>query len=277
MERIKQALTRAREEQKGGGNFTLAEVRQHPAAAQTDLDFEYTQTKIVELDPKVLQKNRVLFEKKLDKKTDRAVSSYKLLRTQIEQRMLAKGWNTLAITSPGPGQGKSLTSLNLAISMAKATYSSVLLVDLDMRKPSIHEYLGYEPEKGIADCLTEDLPLGDILFNPGIERLVIAPGKQAVYNSSELLGSPKVGNLVNEMKNRYQSRYVIFDLPPVLATDDAMAFAPHVDAMLMVIEDEATTKDQLKQTLEMLEGTNIIGTVLNKSNAHSGNYYYYYN
>ncbi len=276
MERIKQALTRAREEQQGG-NFTLAEVRSHPSATKVDLDFEYTQTKIVELNPKILQKNRVLFEKKLDKKKDRAVSAYKLLRTQIEQRMLAKGWNTLAVTSPGPGQGKSITSLNLAISLAKATYSSVLLVDFDMRKPSIHEYLGYEPENGIADCLTEDLPLSDILFNPGIERLVIAPGKQAVYNSSELLASPKVGNLVNEMKNRYQSRYVIFDLPPVLATDDAMAFAPHVDAMLLVIEDEETTKDQLKQTLEMLEGTNIIGTVLNKSNANSGNYYYYYN
>ena len=274
MERIKQALNRAREEQqRGHGSLSLAEVRQHPAIAQSDLKFDYTQTKVVELDHKLLQKNRIL----IDKTNDKANTAYKLLRTQIEQRMLAKDWSTLAVTSASPGQGKSLTSINLAISLARPAHNSVLLVDLDLRRPSIHKYFGYEPEYGISDCLTEDLPVSEILFNPGIERLVIAPGKDSIYDSSELLASPKVGSFVNEIKNRYKSRYVIFDLPPVLATDDAMAFSPYIDAVLLVIEDEVTTKDQLKQTLEMLEGTNIIGTVLNKSKSNSGNYYYYYN
>ena len=274
MERIKQALTRAREEQRGRGNFTLAEVRQHPVSAQEDLNFEYTQTKIIELDPKLLKKNRVL----IGKENDRANTAYKLLRTQIEQRMLAKEWNTLAVTSPSPGQGKSLTSINLAISLARATHNTVLLVDLDLRRPSIHRYFGYDPgDKGISDCLATDLPISEILFNPGIERLVIAPGTSSTYNSSELLASPKVGSFVDELKYRYKSRYVIFDLPPVLATDDAMAFSPYVDAMLLVIEDEVTTNEQLKQTLAMLEGTNIVGTVLNKSKSNIGNYYYYYN
>ncbi len=274
MERIKQALARAREEQQNRGNVALAEVRQHPASTpvQNKLDFEYTQTRVVELDDKVLKKNRIL----VDNDHDRANAAYKLLRTQIEQRMLAKQWNTLAITSPGPDHGKTLTSINLAISLAKSTYQSVLLIDLDLRKPSIHRYFNYEPEYGIYDCLANDLPFGEILFNPGIERLVIAPGKQSIYNSSELLASPKMAEIVNEVKHRYKSRFIIFDLPPVLATDDSMAFAPHVDATLLVIEDGVTTKDQLKQTNEMLQGTNIIGTVLNKSKAHRGNYYYYY-
>ena len=272
MERIKQALARARDEQKSHGGISLAEVRRHPASIQNDLDFEYTQTKVIEPDQKILKKNRIL----VDKDQDRANAAYKLLRTQIEQRMLAKQWSTLAVTSPGPDHGKSLTSINLAISLAKSTHHSVLLVDLDLRKPSIHRYFGYEPEKGIYDCLSAGLPLSDILINPGIERLVIAPGNQTIYNSSEMLASPKMAEFVNDVKQRYKSRYIIFDLPPVLATDDAMAFSPYIDAMLMVVEDGVTTKDQLKQTLEMMQGTNIIGTVLNKSKANNGSYYYYY-
>ncbi len=274
MERIKQALLRAREDQRGSGAFTLTEVRQPLAVAPVDdLEFDYTQTKVVELDHKLLAKNRIL----IDKKHDRANTAYKLLRTQIEQRMLAKEWSTLAITSSSPGQGKSVTSINLAISLARSAHNSVLLVDLDLRRPTIHKYFGYEPEKGVSDCLTDDVPLGEVLFNPGIERLVIAPGRDSIYNSSELLASPKIGTFVDEIKSRYKSRYVIFDLPPVLATDDAKAFSPYVDAMLLVIEDEETTKEQLKQTIEMLDGVNIIGTVLNKSTSNSGNYYYYYN
>ncbi len=272
MERIKQALARAREEQKTRSNVRLAEVRQHPAVAKQDLRFEYTQTKVVELDPNVLKKNRVL----IDKDHDRAIAAYKLLRTQIEQRMLAKQWNTLAVTSPGPNHGKSLTCINFAISLAKASHHTVLLVDLDLRKPTIHKYFGYEPENGIYDCLTEGLPLNEILFNPGIERLVVAPGKDTIYNSSEVLSSPAMGAFVEELKSRYPARYVIFDLPPVLATDDAIAFSPYVDATLLVVEDGVTTKDQLKQTAEMLQGVNIIGTILNKSKNMTGSYYYYY-
>lgn len=272
MERIKQALARAREEQQSRGNPRLAEVRQHPSVATQNLHFEFTQTKVFKPDPKVLKKNRIL----IDKDHDRAIASYKLLRTQIEQRMLAKQWSTLAVTSPGPSHGKSLTSINMAISLAKGTHHSVLLVDFDLRKPSIHRYFGFEPKQGIYDCLTRNVPLSDILFNPSIERLVIAPGSNSIYNSSEILASPNMTKFVNELKNRYQSRYVIFDLPPVLATDDAMAFSPYVDATLLVIEDGVTTKDQLKQTVEMLQGTNIIGTVLNKSKNKAGSYYYYY-
>lgn len=272
MERIKQALARAREEQKSRGDVRLAEVKTHPAIAKQDLNFEYTQTRVVDLDPKELKKNRVL----IDKEHDRAIASYKLLRTQIEQRMLARQWSTLAVTSPGPNHGKSLTCINFAISLATASHHSVLLVDLDLRKPTIHKYFGYEPEHGIYDCLTEGIPLSEILFNPGIERLVVAPGKDTIYNSSEVLASPKMGTFVEELKARYPARYIIFDMPPVLATDDAIAFSPYVDATLLVVEDGVTTKDQLKQTVEMLQGVNIIGTVLNKSKNMTGSYYYYY-
>lgn len=275
MERIKQALARAREEQQTRAKASpkLAEVKryQQPADGE-DFDYDYIQTKIFQPDQKILRNNRIIFEKE----NDRAVASYKLLRTQIEQRMLAKQWRTLAITSPGPNHGKSLTAINFAISLAKSSHHSVLLVDLDLRKPSVHRYFGYEPTQGIYDVLTKDVPFENILFNPSIERLVIAPGGESIYNSSEVLASPNMARFVNELKHRYKSRYVIFDLPPVLATDDAMAFAPHVDAMLLVVEDGVTTKDQMKQTLEMLQGTNIVGSVLNKSKSHAGSYYYYY-
>ncbi len=272
MERIKQALARARQEQQQGKKILLAEVKKHPALQKPDLNFKYTQTKIIETDPKILEKNRILF----DRSNDRALAAYKLLRTQIEQRMLARNWSTLAITSPGPDHGKSLTSINLAISLARTHHHTVLLVDLDLRKPTIHRYFGFTPKKGIHEVLMEKVPLSEILFNPGIERLVVAPGHDTVFNSSEILASPDMRDFVHEVKHRYPARYVIFDLPPVLATDDAMAFSPYVDTTLLVLEDGVTTKDQLKQTMEMLKGVNIIGTVLNKSENMKGSYYYYY-
>lgn len=261
MERIKQALERARNER--GTEPAPAPGGRAPAATKGKGDGKivYSQTRTFSLDDRTARNNRLVTA--ID--NPMAVAAYKILRTKVLQRMKHEGWNALAVTSPGQGEGKTLTAVNLAISIAQEVNHTVLLVDFDLRHPRVHEYMGYRPEKGVSDFVFNGAELSDVMFNPGIERMVVLPGREPVFNSSEVLSSPKMVALVEELKSRYPSRIVVFDLPPVLSADDALAFSPYVDGALLVIEDGATTKDEVAQTLDYLSATPVIGTVLNKA------------
>ncbi len=264
MERIKQAMQRARAARGGAAPRRPGKV----AAAASAAEISYTQTRVVEVNPRHLRRRRILTEG-----SEPAVeSAYKILRTQVLQRLSANGWNALAITSPGPGQGKSLTAVNLAISLAREVHYTVLLVDLDLKKPALHRMFGLRPEAGIGDYLLRGTPLSEILVNPSIERLVLLPGREPVADSSEMLSSPRMVQLVEELKTRYPSRIVLFDLPPLLATDDALAFSPYVDAALLVVEEGRTLKEEVEQSVELLKQTRLLGTVLNKSDTKSPAY-----
>ncbi|NBC49778.1 MAG: polysaccharide biosynthesis tyrosine autokinase [Gammaproteobacteria bacterium] len=210
---------------------------------------------------------------------DPAATAYKVLRTHVLQRMRANNWKTLGITSPTKGNGKTVTTVNLAITLARDQKHTVLAVDLDLRRPSMASIFFDRHVPGLSDYITDDRPIEELLVNPGIDRLVLLPGNHSFTHSSEILSSPKMIDLVNEIKDRYPDRLVLFDLPPVLGCDDVMAFAPYVDALLLVIEEGKTTKDQLASAYALLEdGTNILGTVLNKGEEGSmgAGYYGYY-
>ncbi|HEC17401.1 MAG TPA: exopolysaccharide biosynthesis protein [Sedimenticola sp.] len=267
MERIKQALDRARGEQQAPvrGRSPLA-----GKAMGSPQDITYTETSVVPVSAEALHNNRVVAVNE----EDPAAGAYKVLRTQVLQRLRANKWNSLAISSPTGGCGKTLTAINLAISLAREVNHTVLLVDLDLRRPKVHTYFPNIPGLGISDYLLGDIELNSILINPGIERLVILPGHEAFSNSSETLSSPKMVQLVEELKNRYPSRIVLFDLPPVLSCDDVVAFAPYVDAALLVVEDHKTQKRELKRALELLDAINVLGTVLNKSTESALPHYY---
>lgn len=235
----------------------------------------YSQTRVFPLEPAYLRKTLVTAALE-DQACGLSRMAYKMLRTQALQHMVAKGWKTLGITSPGPDQGKTLTSVNLAVSIAKAQHHTVLLVDLDMRKPSVCHYFDCTPENGIEDHFLCGTPLNNILFSPGIDRLVVLPTKAPITNSAELLASPRMAALVRELKERYPSRLVLFDLPPMLVGDDVLAFSPNLDAILMVIKDGATRKKDLAKAMELLKDTNILGTVLNDAREDLASYYYHY-
>jgi capsular exopolysaccharide synthesis family protein len=189
--------------------------------------------------------------------------------------MRTNGWKTLAVTSPGEGNGKTLTAINLAISLAREVNQTILLVDLDLRRPSLGPYFVDGPTRGLSDYLTEGADLEDLLIHPGIERLVILPGNHSFTQSSEMLSSPKMVQLVEELKTRYTDRLTLFDMPPLLAGDDVIAFLPYLDAVMLVIEEGKTTSDELTKAYQLLGEKNIMGTVLNKSeDASSGAGYY---
>lgn len=260
MERIKQALEKARLERQASGGAAMPLPRAgavDPAAA-----VNYTQTRTVSTAQAVMKERRIITGLDQNEFTD----AYRILRTQVLQRLREKNWNSLAITSPGFNEGKTLTAINLAISLAMEVNYTVLLVDADLRHPSVHEYFGIQMEYGLSDYLTADKPLSELLIHPeGIPSFVILPGGKSLTNSAEMLNSPKMARLVEELKNRYPSRIILFDLPPLLTTADTLAFSPYVDAALLVVEEGKTQADEAKRALGLLESTNVIGTVLNKS------------
>lgn len=190
--------------------------------------------------------------------------TYKLLRTQVLQRLDQLHANTLAVLSPASNHGNTLTAINLAIAIAAETGRTALLVDLNLRAPAVHRRLGIEPAAGIEDCLRGTLPAEQVIVRvAGYERFAVMPAKQAVENSSEMLSSQRAASLTEELRQRYFNRVVIYDLPPVLPTDDALAFSRMVQAGLFVVSDERTSRDQLRRSLALLGELPIIGTVLN--------------
>jgi Mrp family chromosome partitioning ATPase len=205
-----------------------------------------------------------------------AAAAYKMLRTRVLQKMLEHGWNTLAVMSPTPDDGKTFTAINLAIAIAGDTKHTTLLVDFDLRKPSVARRFGFKPEYGVDDCLLGRCGIAGALVAPaGYNKLVLLPAREPQQHSSELLTSERAVKLVREIKERYSNRIVIFDLPPVLGADDALAFAPLVDCALMVVGADRTRRDDLARSLEIMHKIPIIGTVLNGSHTeHSAGYMY---
>lgn len=259
MERMMQAVRNIRQTQMDWDGIALTPARMSDNE-KDNIDYERAQS--VTLDYTVLQENRVL----TGLEPDLFAESYHLLRTQILRRFKENNWNVLAITSPQEGAGKTLTAINLAISMAREITCTVLLVDANLRQPMMLEHFGRAEYKGLSDYLTDDIPIEGLLIQPDCYKdLVILPGGQPLENSAEMLNSPKMEQLVRDMKAGDDNRIIIFDLPPMLSTTDALAFSPQVDAALLVIEDGVTTKPDVKRAIEMLDRTHIVGTVLNKT------------
>ena len=270
MEQLRKALMQAERDKQGLKAMPEPEVAKTatsegqyevPASSKALEQYAYTDTRVMSLDDAHLEARRVLNSTT----SDEVMQAYKMLRTQVLQKLKLNEWNSLAVVSPGLGNGKTLTAINLAISLAQEVKHSVLLVDFDLRNPGVAQTLGLDLESGVADYLLRDEPIKDVLVNPGIERLVVLGGCEALNHSSEALGSPKMIRLVEELKQRYPDRIVIFDLPPMLLSDDAIAFAPYVDAMLMVIEEAKTTPEDLQLCADMMAGKPLLGSVLNKA------------
>jgi non-specific protein-tyrosine kinase len=140
------------------------------------------------------------------------LESYKVLHAKIQQFMKDKGWNTLMITSPRAGEGKTITAINLALTFSKAYDQTVLLVDGDLRRQNIHKTLGFNSRYGLSDYFMDGKPLQDIIIWPGIEKLLLISGGRTIHSSTELLASRRMAELVQEMKTRYDDRYVLFEI-----------------------------------------------------------------
>ena len=266
MGQIERAVSRSKKEKDHSSI-----VRDMPSAASTGIDF--SKLRNVKLQPKTLDKNRVITTSKLSA----ANEAYKMLRTRIKQSMQSKNLTTLAISSTMAGQGKTLTAINLAFSLARDTTLEIVLVDFDLRHPSIFRTLGINSKQpGLVDYLEHNFPLQDLLISPGSERLAILGNSTIFEDSSEILSSPQIQELIAELVSDNPSRIVIFDLPPLLSADDCLAFSPWIDAVLLVVAEGKTRRTELLEAYDMLQGINVIGTVLNQSSSRGERYAYYY-
>jgi len=184
--------------------------------------------------------------------------------------------NTLMVTSTVGGEGKSLTAVNLALTLAQEYDHTVLLVDADLRQPSIHNYLGIQPQKGLSDCLLNGTDIGSALIKTGIGKLMFLGSGTRISNPVELLSSNKLKEVVKELKHRYADRYVIIDTPPILPFAEAHAIGAVVDGVIFVVKERHARLNNVKDALTMLKDTNILGVVYNAVDIEPFDNHYYY-
>lgn len=287
MEKIKDALEKAKEKSATSTNTRQASTSTSPSAAYAQAEptaesvleqanetkinaINYTSTKTIELNPQHLEKNRIVAYNK----SESATWIFDKLRTQVLQKMQENNWKTLAILSPTPASGKSFVAINLAISIANQPQKTAMLVDFDLRKPRVAKYLGIECEKSLNEYLENRAELQEVLVNPGLPHLVILPTMRPVSHPAEVLSSAKVNALMQDIATRYESRIVIYDLPPILNADDALIMLKKVDCALLVVGNGMVKETEIEEAMHHIPKDKLLGVVLNKAEVGVEEYYY---
>jgi receptor protein-tyrosine kinase len=187
-----------------------------------------------------------------------------------------KNGNLIMVTSSLPGEGKSFCAINLAISMAMEMDRTVLLIDADVAKPRIPEYLGIHADKGLLDVLQDkDLKLSDVLIRTDIAKLTVLPAGRTYKRATELLASAAMTRLIEDIGNRYPDRIILFDSPPLLATSESSVLATHMGQIVMVVEAEKTSQEAIREALSHIQSCEVVGMLLNKTTPTPGADYYY--
>jgi Mrp family chromosome partitioning ATPase len=264
MDQIRKALDLARQERDRPFDSTVEQPRSSETRLGVRLPatIQYTKTKAFSPPPDLLEANRIVHASS----SAAAAGAFRMLRTQVLQRMEEHNWRSLAVFSPTSDDGKTTTAINLAINLANDQRHTVLLVEFDLKRPTIAARLGIPVQSGADDVLRGDARIEDCLYHPeSFDRLVVLPARAAMENSSEAIAGPRGRQLVSELRGRYPDRILLFDLPPILGADDALAFAPLVECGLVVVAEGSTRRDDLLRCMELLRKIPIVGTVLNRA------------
>ena len=200
---------------------------------------------------------------------------YRTIRTNIQFSSVDEELRSILFTSSGPGEGKSMTTANIAVTYAQQG-KSVLLVDADLRKPTVHYTFRLDNLKGLSNVLVGDVLLEEAIHTTSIDHLDVISSGPVPPNPSELLGSRKMRAILERAKQQYD--LVIFDTPPVLAVPDAQIMADFVDGAMLVVRSKVTELDAATRAVEALKPAKarLLGTVLNDREKKGSNYYYYY-
>ena len=251
-----------------GGAVSAARTARPVHSAAPDVPVAQYRTAAV--DPEAMERHRVLMRVQ-----DLAVSrAYKILRTRVLHRMAANNWYTLGVTGTSAGEGKTTTALNLAIALAQDPNAWVFLVDLDLQRPQLGAYLGMSYEYGLTDYLSAEAEFEQIVYDIGIKRLAVVPNASPVESSSEYLLSTRMAEFINTLEAQTPRRIVVFDMPPIMVSDDVLAFAPRVDSFLLVVSQGLTARRTLANAKEVLSELNLLGVVLNRSTERNDSPYY---
>ena len=208
-----------------------------------------------------------------------AAEAYRVIRTNIQFAQAGKELQTIVLTSCTPNEGKTTTIANLAVVLTQAG-KSVLLMDCDMRNPTVHKSFNLSNKVGLSSCISMGTAVADAVQATGIEGLDALTAGVIPPNPSELLGSERMKNILQRAKEEYD--YVLIDTPPVLPVTDSLVLGSMVDGLILVIDSGEVKVEMAREVKNQLvhAGANILGVVLNKVRSeHHGygyGYYYYY-
>jgi protein-tyrosine kinase len=229
------------------------------------------QIRAVELNAARLESRRIISYDVADQRS----KSFDVLRTQILQAMDRKGWQVLAVTSPTAGCGKTLTAINLAISIARQQERAALLVDMDLRKPQVARRLGISCENGLIGALEGQSSLSAAMVRAQIGRheVLVLPAETTATDSSEWMASRAMREVLTTIKTDFRPWTVILDLPPMLLGDDVLAILPVVDCALLVTAVGTTTVAEVEECNRYLHATKVVRVVVNKVPDWNNRYY----
>ena len=275
MDHIRQAIERAKESNAAAPqpHGLMASPLQQPQI-QTNpggLGAQNTGARKVTLNGVHLESKRVIAHDVVDGRS----KSFDMLRTQVLQTMDMKSWQLLGVTSPSAGCGKTMISVNLALSIARQPHRSVLLVDMDLQKPSVARTLGIECEHGLVSVLEGRTRLQDALVNAhiGHENFLVLPCETSTLKSSAWLASQAMTTVLQEIKRDFRAWTIIIDLPPVLTSDDVITILPQIDCALFVASAGVSTLTEIRECNKHLQSTSIVRVVLNKAADSTMTYY----
>ncbi len=192
-----------------------------------------------------------------------AVEDFRVLRTRILYPFTGKPPRSLLVASATPQEGKSFVCANLGILLAQDLKQYSMLVDCDLRAPSIHQLFGLKNNKGLVDHLQKNVSLADLIVPTGVQKLSLLPAGPPPVNPAELLGSDTMLHLVDELVDRYEDRIVLFDSPPLQTAAETAILARHVDGVVLVVRWGESRRDQVKELVELIGRENIVGVVFN--------------
>jgi capsular exopolysaccharide synthesis family protein len=203
-----------------------------------------------------------------------AAEQYRTLRTRIVLNENGEPRRVLLVTSPGEGDGKSVTSANLALTMAQEFNRRIVLVDGDLRRPGVHELFGLSPTPGLADVLAGNVALDDALVDLPDFNLSVLPAGLTPERPAELLGSIAMRRMLDALRTRFDR--VLVDMPPVIPLADVGVLAPQVDGALLVVRAGATKRPEIERALSVFDANRIVGLVLNGTGGTQPDYSAYY-
>ncbi len=276
MEEIREAIERAKASGVVAGRDRQTQVRVRPESAQIPAVGLHTREDrfdgAFELNAAHLQSKRIIAHNFMDPRS----VAFDMLRTQVLQSMDSKEWRVIGITSPSPGCGKTVTAVNLALSIARLPERSVFLIDLDFRKPQVANTLGLSPRYGVISVLDGRSALNDAITHSRIGdfQLMVLPVESRVRSPSDRMASSAMSGMLTQIQADYRSQIIILDLPPILSSDDVLAVLPRLDCVLLVTAVGTTTVTEIKESGNHLHSTELVKVVLNKAPRSNSAYYY---
>lgn len=263
MERLEAALEKARQERQNVQTADFAQktkkAKQSPVRQVEPAVDRWAALREIRVSNRIARRNRITTMTQ-----GRDSAAYDLLRTRTLRTMKENGWKTLAVTSPNKTCGKTTVSANLAFSMARQEDLRVLVMDLDLRRPAMHRLLNHRPDISLHETLTGQKELDGAFLRVG-RNLAFGLNKAPAPNPSELLQSPRTRAQLDEIQQVFKPDVTIFDMPPMLVSDENFGFLPAVDCGLLISAADSTTVAQLDVCeKELADLTNVLGVVLNK-------------